>query len=244
MAALSDVLASVQRKHTVSNSKQVKFASSPVMITTTTPSNSTATTAKSELASDPRTMSHHQPTVATVAAVHSKNTSKVRGTIPVTDFSDPKRVKNVLVSTQSNESSLDHTYATKVDTSSSDDSCSTSDSESIEATPIITAQPKPPSKGRGRPRKQVIPVSAEPIPQLKSILKPSVSLFGAAADKITFEKVKRRGRGCGQCTGCLREDCGGCCYCLDKPKFGGPGKKKQRCALRVCANFVSHVSER
>ena len=231
MAALSEVLASV-RKHTVSNSKQVKFASDPVMITTT----SSTITAKNELASDPRTVSHPQHTIATVPTTHSKNTSKVRGTIPVTDFSDPKRVKNVLVSTPSSENSLDHNYASKVDTSSSDDSCSSSDSESIEATPIVTVQSKPPSKGRGRPRKQVVPVTAEPIPQLKSILKPTVG------DKITFEKVKRRGRGCGQCTGCLREDCGGCCYCLDKPKFGGPGKKKQRCALRVCANFVSHVS--
>lgn len=52
---------------------------------------------------------------------------------------------------------------------------------------------------------------------------------------------KRRGRGCGQCEGCLREDCGTCTFCRDKPKFGGPGTKKQKCALRVCSNFVKKV---
>ena len=29
-------------------------------------------------------------------------------------------------------------------------------------------------------------------------------------------------------------DCGGCKFCLDKRKFGGPGKLKKRCELRVC----------
>ena len=52
-------------------------------------------------------------------------------------------------------------------------------------------------------------------------------------------KAKKRGRGCGACPGCLRDDCGTCNYCKDKTKFGGPGRKKQRCALRVCSNFVS-----
>lgn len=52
------------------------------------------------------------------------------------------------------------------------------------------------------------------------------------------QSSRKRGRGCGDCPGCLRDDCGKCTYCKDKPKFGGPGRKKQRCALRVCSNFV------
>lgn len=52
---------------------------------------------------------------------------------------------------------------------------------------------------------------------------------------------RRRGRGCGECEGCQREDCGTCTFCRDKPKFGGPGTKKQKCALRVCSNFVKKV---
>ena len=38
----------------------------------------------------------------------------------------------------------------------------------------------------------------------------------------------RRGR-CNRCPTCLRPDCGQCTNCLDKPKFGGPGRKKQSC---------------
>ena len=47
----------------------------------------------------------------------------------------------------------------------------------------------------------------------------------------------KRGRGCGKCNGCTRPDCGECQFCKDKPKFGGPGKKKQRCEKRTCSNF-------
>ena len=62
---------------------------------------------------------------------------------------------------------------------------------------------------------------------------------GGGAFSLEGDKAKRRGRGCGTCPSCLRDDCGICRYCKDKPKFGGPGKKKQRCALRICSNFVS-----
>ena len=30
------------------------------------------------------------------------------------------------------------------------------------------------------------------------------------------------------------DDCGQCRYCLDKKRFGGPGKKNKRCKLRMC----------
>jgi len=32
----------------------------------------------------------------------------------------------------------------------------------------------------------------------------------------------------------LRPDCGECVNCFDKPKFGGPGVKKQACSGRKC----------
>lgn len=41
------------------------------------------------------------------------------------------------------------------------------------------------------------------------------------------------------CSGCLAKDCGSCKFCLDMPKFGGPGKKKKRCVERVCRNKFS-----
>ncbi|XP_063960112.1 uncharacterized protein LOC129266154 [Lytechinus pictus] len=50
--------------------------------------------------------------------------------------------------------------------------------------------------------------------------------------------VKRRSR-CGVCSACLRKtDCEKCSNCLDKPKYGGPGTKKQACIHRKCHNLV------
>ena len=41
---------------------------------------------------------------------------------------------------------------------------------------------------------------------------------------------------CGKCEGCKRKECGKCKNCLDKPKNGGPGKRRQRCICkRACS---------
>ena len=50
---------------------------------------------------------------------------------------------------------------------------------------------------------------------------------------------RRRARSCGNCQGCLKDDCGQCRNCKDKVKFGGPGTKKQRCSMRTCLMMVS-----
>merc|ERR1719312_191829 len=52
-------------------------------------------------------------------------------------------------------------------------------------------------------------------------------VYGASA---TAKKIRR----CGECEGCMREDCGKCEICLDKPRFGGPGKLKKACPQRKC----------
>ena len=36
------------------------------------------------------------------------------------------------------------------------------------------------------------------------------------------------------CSGCFTPDCGVCKYCVDMKRFGGPGKKRQRCLRRKC----------
>ena len=56
---------------------------------------------------------------------------------------------------------------------------------------------------------------------------------GAAGGK------KARLARCGECSGCTRGDCGECKNCRDKPKYGGPGVKKQACLCRVCSNPVA-----
>ena len=40
-------------------------------------------------------------------------------------------------------------------------------------------------------------------------------------------------RRCGECAGCVAENCGACGNCLDMPKFGGPGTRRQTCARAV-----------
>ena len=48
--------------------------------------------------------------------------------------------------------------------------------------------------------------------------------------------IRARKRRCMKCAGCKREDCGSCINCKDMKKFGGQGKKKQKCINRVYRN--------
>ena len=41
--------------------------------------------------------------------------------------------------------------------------------------------------------------------------------------------TKRKGKVCGSCDGCTKEDCAECKVCLDKPRFEGHGGKIQWC---------------
>lgn len=256
MEALNDVLSSVDTTTTSKRAlamdgpadprnqhRQVKFA--PELTTDIPPTHSMDDTllhSSSSVLSLASTNNGESPLKNASGSKVNASGSKVKGTIPVTDFSDPNKINKVLVSSVTPQGgSADHTYAKDNGNSpgsSEDDSTSSDEGHEIKATPTGSQKPKQSSsRTRGRPRKRGSSNNSG-VP-LKSILK-STSSSGEA--KVPYEKVKRRGRGCGNCTGCLREDCGTCCYCLDKPKFGGPGKKKQRCALRVCANFVSIVS--
>lgn len=52
-----------------------------------------------------------------------------------------------------------------------------------------------------------------------------------------FKKVeskRKRNWSCMKCANCLKEECGKCIYCLDRPKYGGTFRLRQRCANRRC----------
>ena len=59
----------------------------------------------------------------------------------------------------------------------------------------------------------------------------------AAVSAVSAGARKRSVR-CNVCGPCQAEDCGTCNNCLDKPKFGGPNKKKQTCINRKCVNML------
>ncbi|XP_015788991.1 putative uncharacterized protein DDB_G0277255 isoform X2 [Tetranychus urticae] len=67
---------------------------------------------------------------------------------------------------------------------------------------------------------------------------------GRAKNEKPAAKVKitpgKKVWSCGKCATCMAEDCGKCIYCLDRPKFGGPFIKKQRCIKRRCLNKVKN----
>jgi hypothetical protein len=62
----------------------------------------------------------------------------------------------------------------------------------------------------------------------------------ASITKTTLSaSIIQRKRRCKTCSGCLANSCGKCRFCLDSPKFGGPGKLKQVCIKRHCVNITN-----
>lgn len=76
--------------------------------------------------------------------------------------------------------------------------------------------------------------------QKKSVMKKHVSRGPMIGTKVG-PGIRRRRTRCGQCENCQREDCGECKTCKDMKKFGGPGRMKQSCQLRVCTDVRSTV---
>ena len=52
-----------------------------------------------------------------------------------------------------------------------------------------------------------------------------------------------RTRRCGSCPGCQAGDCRECAKCLDMVRYGGLGKLKQSCSLRICSNLYNLQGE-
>jgi len=61
--------------------------------------------------------------------------------------------------------------------------------------------------------------------------------------KSAKDKDAKRLARCGKCNNCKSQDCGTCYNCADKPKFGGPGIKKQACINRKCLLMVPRDEE-
>ncbi|XP_067270469.1 methyl-CpG-binding domain protein 1a isoform X3 [Pseudorasbora parva] len=89
------------------------------------------------------------------------------------------------------------------------------------------------------PRKQIL----KPRPKYKNVVNKDFAPDGDE-DEDDWAQKKRNRRMCRQCDACLLEnDCGKCDFCMDKPKFGGSNKKRQKCRLRQC-KFQSKLHAR
>jgi len=64
-----------------------------------------------------------------------------------------------------------------------------------------------------------------------------------AFDSAEYNVVEKRKR-CGICPGCVAFNCGRCAMCLDMPKYGGKGTKRQTCERRVCDVIFAEWAER
>ncbi|XP_062603200.1 uncharacterized protein LOC134264969 [Saccostrea cucullata] len=53
---------------------------------------------------------------------------------------------------------------------------------------------------------------------------------------MNHARVRYRRSRCNACQNCLRENCGTCMHCKDKPRFGGPNTLKQCCLNKICLN--------
>jgi len=60
----------------------------------------------------------------------------------------------------------------------------------------------------------------------------------STSSTTTSPSPRKKRTSCGTCTSCKRDDCGKCIACLDKVKFGGENKRKQKCFERRCINLV------
>lgn len=65
-----------------------------------------------------------------------------------------------------------------------------------------------------------------------SLTVPTKSVGKNSENKVKVRKPRKSY--CGHCNHCIKKDCRTCKNCLDKPKFGGENKKRQRCLERKC----------
>lgn len=101
----------------------------------------------------------------------------------------------------------------------------------------VCGQPKKGHICRGGPSSAVVQTPMRSQSESQATLPTrSPKFITPTPDSARNRKPTRRKRknSCGECENCQREDCGKCSSCKDKVKFGGAGKKKQKCEEKRC----------
>lgn len=106
--------------------------------------------------------------------------------------------------------------------------------------PRLSALPMHEREGiTSSPAEEDIASHSEPESEESVDQKPS---FRRKYENMAFGRRLNR---CFRCKGCnQQEDCGKCVFCLDKPKFGGPNKKRQSCVLKKCLRIEKNRTRR
>ncbi|KAM9743748.1 LOW QUALITY PROTEIN: lysine-specific demethylase 2B-like [Menidia menidia] len=83
--------------------------------------------------------------------------------------------------------------------------------------------------------------------QQRAANRPKPKMGTSSAVKLPSNRsssgARRRRTRCRKCEACLRTECGGCHFCKDMKKFGGPGRMKQSCIMRQCiAPVLPHTA--
>jgi hypothetical protein len=142
--------------------------------------------------------------------------SEVSQTVPEAMMSSPTRAEHSTDVVNQNSTDDESSDSSDLSSDSDDEYVALGKRKRVHPVKFSDEFNQPVVKRRRTPRQRKPPPSTPTIRESKSV---------------------KRGRGCGKCSGCLMPDCGECVFCKDKPRFGGPGKKKQRCRMRICSNF-------
>ena len=204
----------------------------------------------------PKPLSQPPPLIPTKQSANSEHSYAAQPVIANEVSTTQPAKKNGERGKSSSDSSSDDSSSES--SSSSGEESEKDEKAAKKPAPAAPPQPIPPAvpqkRGRGRPRKYPRPESATPQPakttkekehksrttprkRASSRMPKPPELFspnlvstgvGTGEGKETADLPKKRGRGCGACPGCLRDDCGKCTYCLDKTKFGEIGRASCR----------------
>ena len=108
------------------------------------------------------------------------------------------------------------------------------DTDPPQDTPSSANSSKPSSTPHTTPLSLSTPVVVRQSQRARVPTKKTAPVLAGERERVSSpgqpQQPRRRGVRCMECPACLRtEDCGSCVFCKDKPKFGGPGVKKQAC---------------
>ncbi|XP_064078771.1 LOW QUALITY PROTEIN: uncharacterized protein LOC135196147 [Macrobrachium nipponense] len=121
--------------------------------------------------------------------------------------------------------------------------CEQQQMEEVRATLSVAGEPSPYSTDSLMAEGIISSGTSSPTPdgqpsthndKMKLMRKMLKKKFAQPYSRVSPSKVRTKYY-CGECPGCqTTTPCGNCLYCEDMPKFGGPGRYRQKCVKQLC----------